>query len=213
MAPSASIFTGYSATEDNFMKEAPKSYVIHLASHAFIDSTYDVFSGLVLSTSSDSSDDGFLMGYEISDLHLFSDLVTLSACETGRGRLTLGEGVLGLPRLFMRSGASSVLMSYWKVEDRFTSNFMSDFYGYYLVDNFTKSKAVAEAKRNVMTASKNTNGRYHQHPLFWASFVLYGQPGKEGNSYGLFVALSILSLICLVFCGIKIKKLRKHPVK
>ena len=68
------------------------------------------------------------MGYEIADLDINCDLVNLSGCETGRGKIVAGEGVLGLPRLFLGVGANSVLMTHWKVDDKFSSELMPSFY-------------------------------------------------------------------------------------
>jgi CHAT domain-containing protein/Tfp pilus assembly protein PilF len=175
------IFRRSSATKSVFFKEASRRQILHFATHAFVDPAFDDFSGLVLAAGSDSTDDGLLMGYEISNLPLKCDLVTLSACETGCGHVVGGEGVLGLPRLFLKSGAQSVLMTLWKVDDRFASMLMPLFYDRFLNQNMSKAKALCEAKRAVLSqAGKNPLASY-AHPFFWASFVLYGNPGMRQN--------------------------------
>ena len=136
------------ATEKRFVEESRKADIFHFATHAFFDSTFQAFSGLALAETSDPSDDGLLMGYEISDMNLDCDLVTLSACETGCGKRMAGEGILGLPRIFLGAGARTVLMTLWKVDDRFTSMIMPVFYDGYLNRGMTKAEALAEAKRS-----------------------------------------------------------------
>ncbi|MFQ5752449.1 MAG: CHAT domain-containing protein [bacterium] len=173
------IYEGENATKERFFKAASNQRVLHFATHAFADTTFDAFSGLVLAVSNDSTDDGMLMGYEISDLNLNCDLVTLSACETGRGKLVAGEGVLGLPRLFLGTGANTVLMTQWKVDDKFASELMPEFYKYYLKEGHSKIDALGEAKRNVLQRQDKGATGYYQHPFYWASFTLYGDPGRE----------------------------------
>ncbi|UCE08541.1 MAG: CHAT domain-containing protein, partial [bacterium] len=202
------------ATKANFFREAPKHQIIHLATHGFVDLTFDAFSGLVFATDKDSTDDGLLMGYEISDLGLQCDLITLSACETGRGRVVAGEGVLGLPRLFLGSGVKTVLMTLWKVDDKFTSELMPKFYDNLFNQKLTKADALCEAKRTLISKkSQISNGVYYQHPFYWASFVLYGDPGlNQGFSMlrieflAAIFSILILTLVILFY----IQLTRRH---
>ncbi|RMG39625.1 MAG: CHAT domain-containing protein, partial [Methanobacteriota archaeon] len=114
-----------------FKKVADDYDVIHLATHGFVETSFDAFSGLVMGLSNQETDDGFLMGYEIAELSLDDcELITLSACETGQGEIKAGEGVLGLPRLFLVAGVKTVLMTLWKVDDQFTAQLMPEFYEY-----------------------------------------------------------------------------------
>jgi CHAT domain-containing protein len=142
-------FTREEATEKCFEKESQKADIMHFATHAFFDSTFDSFSGLVLAETEDPKDDGLLMGYEIADRRLNLDLIALSACETGRGKKMAGEGILGLPRIFLGSGAKTVLMTLWKVDDHFSSIIMPLFYDNYLNKRLNKAEALAEAKRAI----------------------------------------------------------------
>ncbi len=185
------------ATEAAFFSEAAQQHrVVHFATHAFVDSVFDAFSGLVLAMSNDSTDDGLLMGYEIADRDLSYDLVTLSACETGVGDLMEGEGVLGLPRLFLRSGAKSVLMTLWQVDDQFAAELIPRFYEYYLNDGLPKAAALAEAKRELLRENTPERGIYHQHPFYWAAFTLYGDPGQKAES--IVTPRLVLMLVALV---------------
>jgi len=173
----AKVCTGQDANEPAFLEAAAQQRVVHLASHAFVDTSWDAFSGIVLAAASDTLNDGVLMGFEIADLQLSCDLVTLSACETGQGQFIEGESVLGLPRLFLGAGAQSVLMTLWPVHDEFASELMPKFYEQFLRRNLSKAGALAKAKSTLLNAEKSRHETYYQHPFYWAPFVLYGDPG------------------------------------
>jgi CHAT domain-containing protein/predicted negative regulator of RcsB-dependent stress response len=189
------------ATKEKFFQEASNYKILHLATHAFADTTFDAFSGLVLAASPDSTDDGILMGYEISDLNLKCDLITLSACETGRGKLVAGEGVLGLPRLFLGAGAKTVLMTQWKVDDKFASELMPEFYSYLLKKKLSKTDALSEAKRAMLLQKRAANGFYYQHPFYWAAFVLYGDPGMSHSAWSPIIKFTIALVAILILAG------------
>ncbi|MBN2413169.1 CHAT domain-containing protein [candidate division KSB1 bacterium] len=183
IAPAAHIYSRENASEQTFMDRAPHYDVLHIASHAFVDTSFDDFSGLILASGEDSTEDGILMGYEINNLKLDNDLVTLSACETGRGKNIKAEGIMGLPRLFLGAGAHSVLLSLWKVDDRFTSFLLPEFYRYYFKEKLTKSDALAKAKRDFINWPGHSGAdMFYQHPFYWASFTLYGDPGPARHS-------------------------------
>jgi len=182
--------------------EAPRYDIVHFATHAFVDTTHDAFSGLVLSTSDDKEDDGILMGYEIADMGLQVDLVTLSACETGRGKVMPGEGVLGLPRLFLGAGANTVLMTHWKVDDKFAADLMVDFYDHYLKQGLPKARALAEAKRGILNSSRKPGEVNYHHPFYWASFAMYGEPGFAKQSPLTIRLIVIILLLMFALVGI-----------
>ncbi len=182
IAPWCELYEKDAATETSF-QNAVDYDILHFATHGFVDSTYDAFSGLVLSAGPDATDDGFLMGYEIAGLNLDADLVTLSACETGRGKPVAGEGTLGLPRLFLSAGAKSVLMTRWKIVDLVSSQLMPEFYKLYLLDGLRKSEALAKAKRGMISDTQPRGDLHYQHPLFWAAFTMFGDPGEPDGSY------------------------------
>jgi CHAT domain-containing protein len=166
-----------------------------------VDSTFDAFSGLVFALGNDSTDDGVLMGYEISELDLSCDLVTLSACETGRGKMVRGEGVMGLPRQFLAAGAKTVLMTLWKVDDRFTSQLMPEFYQLLLQEKMHKSEALLQAKQKMLGDTSDSQGLYYQHPFYWASFVMYGDPGPQRVPFWN-ITLVFISLGLVMFTGL-----------
>ncbi|MEL7171197.1 MAG: CHAT domain-containing protein, partial [Bacteroidota bacterium] len=116
----------------------------------------------------DATTDGIATAYELASLDLRgTDLVVLSACETGLGEIEAGEGVLGLRRAFEVAGAETVVMSLWKVPDAATAALMTAFYGA-LDDGRTKAEALREAAAVVRAEER------WAHPYWWAAFVLAG---------------------------------------
>jgi CHAT domain-containing protein/Tfp pilus assembly protein PilF len=142
--------------------------ILHFATHGLIDERHPERSRLALSYPRDPSEDGYLQASEIYGRRLAADLVVLSACETGRGRLVRGEGVLGLPRAFFYSGASSVVVSLWSVSDRSTTRLMQGFYEQFV----DKKRPTAEALRRAKDALRQDPE--FAHPFYWAPFVLMG---------------------------------------
>jgi len=208
--PQTRIFRREDATKAAFLKEARLYQNVHLATHAFVDTSFDAFSGLVLAAGEDSTDDGMLMGYEIADLDLPCDLISLSACETGRGKLMGGEGILGLPRLFLGAGAQSVLMTLWKVDDKFSSNIMPLFYKKFLQEKLPKIDALGEVKRAIVDDKVAQEKTHYQHPFYWASFVLYGDPGGlqrvSSKMIGVFAIVLLLALASLFLSRNKLRQ-------
>ena len=116
------------------------------------------------SLESDNTDDGILNGYEASMMDLSgTDLVVLSACETGLGEVQNGEGVYGLQRAFQLAGASSVMISLWQVSDVVTQKLMTLFYSYWLQTG-DKQKALTRAQRDIQ--------KQYPAPFYWGAFIL-----------------------------------------
>lgn len=127
-------------------------------------------SGIALAGANESiatgNDAGIVSADKVLGVNLHgTDLVVLSACETGIGDVQRGEGVFGLKRAFVLAGARSVLLSLWKVSDDATRDFMTDFYRMW-----TSGKTKSESLR---LARQHLRARY-AHPYFWAAFILVG---------------------------------------
>ena len=163
-------FLKTNASEKNFKDQSTVNYrFVHLATHGFVNEEKPGFSGLLLSPDETSSEDGILYLAEVYNLQLNAELMTLSACETGLGKIARGEGLIGLTRGFLYAGAQNLLVSLWKVNDASTSRLMIDFYEDLLNGN-SKSAALQTAKLNLI----NSDAKYAD-PYYWAPFVLIGR--------------------------------------
>lgn len=119
------------------------------------------------------NNDGIVTALEASELDLDgTDLVTLSACESGRGVIQPGEGVFGMPRAFQSAGAKSILIALWQVPDRETKELMANFYKYWL-SGMSKSQALRKAQLGERDIVKKRYGE--DIPYYWAAFVLFGE--------------------------------------
>jgi CHAT domain-containing protein len=165
------LYLGKDSTEKAFKQESLSKYKwIHLATHSLIDERTPGRSAVVLALDGNNTEDGFLRATEIADLDLNCDLVVLSACETGRGQLMSGEGIIGLSRSFFIAGARSVVVSQWAVSDISTAQLMKDFYQQ-LINKVAKAAALREAKLRMLNGGSET-----RHPYYWAPFVIIGAP-------------------------------------
>jgi CHAT domain-containing protein len=144
---------------------------IHLATHGFVNEESPELSGLLLAQdTSDHDEDNVLYMGEIFNLQLNADLVTLSACETGLGKIIEGEGVVGLTRALTYAGARNILVSLWKVNDASTAELMVNFYRMLLLNNQTEiSTALRDAKLTMIKGGK------YSDPYYWSPFVLLGK--------------------------------------
>ncbi len=151
--------------------ELSKYRYVHFATHGFIDSERPNLSAIVLSLVDEKGkpQDGFLRVNEIYNLSLPAELVVLSACETGLGRETKGEGLEGLTRGFMYAGARRVVVSLWNVNDKATADLMARFYRGMLRDKQTPAAALRTAQIEM------SRQKEWQSPYYWAPFVLQGE--------------------------------------
>jgi len=165
------IYLGDEAREETVKSEKMDQFrYIHFASHGFIDESKPGRSGILLSRDAHSAEDGVLQMGEIMRLKLNADLVTLSACNTGLGKLVNGEGILGLTRAFFYAGARNITVSLWNVNDSSTSALMKVFYEN-LNRGLSKSAALRQAKLTLLRGKEAA----WRHPYYWAGFVLVGE--------------------------------------
>ncbi len=167
--PATTFFFG-DATEAGIKNSALSEYkYLHVATHGFINEKYPDLSGLILYPDSTSAEDGILTAGEVYGLKLNADLVVLSACETGIGKIAEGEGLLGLSRAFIYAGAKNLAVSLWKVSDKATADLMTGFYASHLESNGAGfASSLREAKLNMIRSGENA------HPNLWSAFVLLG---------------------------------------
>ena len=145
--------------------------LLHIATHGFADAQLPEMSSLVLSTydADGAIDDRYLTLKEIYQLPINARLVVLSACDTHIGRELRGEGVLGLSRGFIASGADGVVSTLWPVSDKATALFMERFYSVLLAEGQPPATALAAAQQSMRAIPR------YRDPFFWAGFVLLSQ--------------------------------------
>jgi CHAT domain-containing protein/uncharacterized protein HemY len=168
------VITGSQANE-TVIKELSQSgelknyKALHFATHSIIIPQAAELSALVLSHAKENEeDDGYLCLSEISDLQINADLVCLSACETGIGKLYYGEGMVGLTSAFFAAGANSVAATLWEIEDKSTMEFMTGMYRLAAAKQYSYSKAVNNMKRTFIKSEQ------YSSPCFWAPFIYWG---------------------------------------
>jgi CHAT domain-containing protein len=177
-------FLGKQATE-GMIQQVNRPYVLHIATHGFFETVLNdsaskeilsenplLLSGLVLAgvkLGQSGGEDGVLTALEATGLNLWgTQLVVLSACDTGNGDVTTGEGIYGLRRAFVIAGAESQLISLWKVNDLATKDLMIEYYQRLKNNQEGRSIALQQIKRQMLEDSK------YQHPYYWASFIFSG---------------------------------------
>ncbi|GBL16604.1 photosystem I assembly protein Ycf3 [Microcystis aeruginosa NIES-1211] len=192
--PQATVLTGSQATE-NAVKQVKKPNILHIATHGFFKPESNLSernpgernsplqgernvienpllrSGLVLAgvtIGQSAGDDGVLTALETTNLNLVgTKLVVLSACDTGKGDIKIGQGVYGLRRALVIAGSESQLISLWKVSDDATKDLMVAYYG-----RLQKGEGRSEALRQIQLGM--LKGEKQKHPFYWASFIPSG---------------------------------------
>lgn len=147
--------------------------VIHIATHGTVNSEHPELSGLMLSQKPGTTDDGMLYNGEIYNLKLNADLVVMSACETGLGKISQGEGVIGLGRSLIYAGAKNIVCSLWQVSDASTSALMINFYTNMLKASKKEQMAFTDKLHNAKL-KMISEGKF-AHPYFWSPFIIIGK--------------------------------------
>lgn len=165
----STLVLGAEANELRVKKQSLKDYsLIHFATHGVVDESDPELSRIFLQNNS-NAEDGNLFAGEIYNLEMDANLVTLSACQTGLGKISKGEGVIGLSRALVYAGAKNIMVSFWSVADESTSDLMQDFYKQ-LLDNPSSnySESLRQAKLKLMKNEK------YAAPYYWGPFILIG---------------------------------------
>jgi CHAT domain-containing protein len=150
--------------KEQFLKNASHYRILHLATHACLDDRDPMMHRIFFS-------DGSVTASELYHLPLRADLVVLSACNSGMGKLAKGEGFMSLSRAFAHAGVPSMVISLWSVEDCSTSTLMKYFYQH-LKSGLSKDEALRQAKLQYL----NDSGNLESNPFYWAGFVHMGDP-------------------------------------
>lgn len=165
LEPGARVVLRGQASETLFKKAGAGFRALHLASHGQFDARRPLASGMRLAP--DGANDGTLTVGELYELRLDADMVTLSACETGLGKVANGDDVVGLTRGFLYAGTRSIVASLWPVSDKATETLMVAFYR--ALGRTLGDKAAALRQAQLETRKS------FPHPAFWAAFQLTGR--------------------------------------
>ncbi len=187
-------FVNAEATKSNFLKNSQKGDILHLAMHGLLDLDDPLRSALVFAPQKDQSEDYLLYAREIYNLDLPDNrMVVLSACNTGYGKVYIGEGIRSLSRAFMHAGAHSVVASLWSAPDQSTKEITVNFYKN-LKMGMSKSAAFQKAKVDFLEQASPT----YQSPAYWAHLVIIGQNtplfGNRSNHWLRIIGVAVLAI-------------------
>lgn len=165
----ARTYTGAAANKERFRELAPHYRFLHIATHGLADDEEPDYSFVAFSQPADTIVlDEVLLVCELYNLQLNAEMVVLSACETGVGKIRRGEGIVSLARGFSYAGARSIVTTLWNISDQRSNDLMRTFYEQ-LRDGKTKDSALRAAKMRFVGQSGNM-----AHPYFWAGFIPLG---------------------------------------
>ncbi|MGQ9620401.1 MAG: CHAT domain-containing protein, partial [Bacteroidales bacterium] len=183
------LFIDNQATEEAYRTEAGKFDIVHLAMHTIVDGASSFNSGMIFYPPANSDEDLFLRTYEIYGIPLSAKMVVLSSCYTGSGKLYAGEGVLSLARAFIISGARSVVMSLWEIDDMTGTEIIKSYYKN-LKSGLRKSTALKKARLDYI----NKSDMRLSHPYYWSTLIIYG----DNSPLYIHWYLKLLALVILI---------------
>jgi CHAT domain-containing protein len=156
------------AREDILKKEAGNFDVVHFAAHGILNDASPMYSFILLSEGPKGVEDGMLEAWEIMEMDWKTRVAILSACDTARGRIAPGEGVIGLSWALFVAGVPSSLLSLWKVDSASTTQLMLEFHKNLAAQKNSLSRSAQQAALKVLRSD------HYSHPFFWAGFALIG---------------------------------------
>jgi CHAT domain-containing protein len=180
------------ATEQVFRHVAPKSRILHLATHSEVSGRNPMFSSIYLSQSQQDDEErysGRIFAYELFELKLQNDLIMLNCCESGSCSYFQGTGVVGISRALRYAGAQSLVLNLWSVNDMMASDFAVKFY-----EGINKGQSKPEALRNAKLHFLKTN---NANPHYWGSYMLLGNESpivKPDQTLRTIIAITFLVL-------------------
>jgi CHAT domain-containing protein/predicted negative regulator of RcsB-dependent stress response len=167
----AKALTGAEALKTTWLKDAPNYRILHVATHGILNSRNPMYSYLTFSGKTGS--DTVLEAREVVNLNLHTDLVVLSACETGRGRVSIGEGLVGMSWAFLLAGARTTVVSQWKTDSAGTTRLMLGMHEH-LKPVFSSEQGFGRARSLQKAAVALMQTPEYSHPFYWAGFVMVG---------------------------------------
>lgn len=168
----ADVFTGMEASKEKFLKEVAPALgryrSIVFATHGYFGTKIPgIMEPVLILNTLPLGTDGFLRMSEVMGLKMNADVVALTACQSGLGKVLSGEGTMGMGRAFQYAGGKSVLMSLWSVADISSVR---------LVEEFFKLVKEGNGKLDALQKARTTIRKEgYDHPFFWAAFILVGQ--------------------------------------
>jgi CHAT domain-containing protein len=184
--PDSVNYSGGAANEAAIKREAPEHQVIHIGTHGILDNDNPMYSFLLLSPSAkeskgqkadsrgDGAEDGFLEAWELMELRLKAEMIVLSACDTGRGKVRNGEGVIGFSWAALIAGCPTVVVGQWQVDEAGTDRLMYDFHKWWLEDRKSNGANTDVAAALQQSALILLRDRKYAHPYYWAGFSVVG---------------------------------------
>jgi|GEM_PF-2362616 len=188
------VLKGSAASEEAFKSMAADYNVLHFAMHGLMDNDHPMNSQLLFSTGADTVDDGSLYAYELYNLTLNADLVVMSACNSGNGKLEKGEGIMSMARSFSDAGCPGLVMSLWQAEDRSVSDIVTSFFQH-LESGESKSTSLREAKLEYLETAEPSR----LHPFYWAGMVMMGDDQPLVASMNWMYWLLLAVTLALIF--------------
>ena len=193
-------FVGLEAHEQNFQEHANEAGLLHFGTHAVLNDTAPLNSYLALIPRPDLNVDGYLHAHELYNQPLRAQMAVLTACETGLGTYSNGEGVLSLAHAFQYAGCPNVVYSLWQIDDQQSAQIVESFYQE-LRNGKEFSTALRQAKINYLESAPAELTA----PYYWSGIVLTGQNGKleEEMSYWWWL-LAAAGLVIIIVVGRKV---------
>ncbi len=205
---SCNILEGEDATEKKFKMLSEEFDILHFSMHTILDNKQPLASKLVFTLNNDSVDDGFLNTYEIYSLPFKAQLAVLSACETGGGKLSKGEGILSLARGFIYSGVPSIVMTLWEIDDISSADIISGFY-----EKLKSGNKIDMALRIAKLNYLQSTDQLHAHPYFWSAYVQIGDNSSiTANSNYFSTIVIVIGILLIVIIVIYLIRQRKSRV-
>ena len=194
---------GKQASEHYFKTHASRYDIIHLAMHTILDNQHPLYSKLVFTQPPDSSEseDGFLNAYEIYALKLKTNLAVLSACNSGSGKLSKGEGIMSLARSFMYAGSTRLVLTLWEIQDRTGASIMTLFY-----KNLVKGMPVDRALQKAKITYLESAGPLKSNPYFWAGYQIMGNAAPVYFPFYFLIILAIITLTGIILLFTYLRK-------